>query len=126
MKVFFFCVLFVCVGAVVFLWLLSILARIKFAYWLIAVNVGLIWFFAKISVGTDPMLSACTWLLVAGVVNLVLIYAHAQSSTVEGRMQMYKEIKAQEDYDNKYRNYVQEEKDRKANKGTIEYTEKKR
>ena len=41
-------------------------------------------------------------------------------------MQMYKEIKAQEDYDNKYRNYVQEEKDRKANKGTIEYTEKKR
>lgn len=126
MKAFFFCVLFVCVGAVVFLWLLSILARIKFAYWLVAVNIGLIWLFAKISVGIDLMLSACTWLFVAGVANLVLIYAHAQSSTVEGRMQMAREIKAQEDYDNKYRNYVQEEKDRKAKKGTIEYTEKKR
>lgn len=126
MKAFFFCVLFVCAGAVVFLWLLSILARIKFAYWLVAINIGLIWLFAKISVGTDPMLSACTWLFVAGVANLVLIYAHAQSSTVEGRMQMAREIKAQEDYDNKYRNYVQEEKDRKAKKGTIEYTEKKR
>lgn len=126
MKVFFFCVLFVCVGAVVFLWLLSILARIKFAYWLVAVNIGLIWFFAKISADTDPMLSACTWLLVAGVVNLVLICAYTQSSTVEGRIQMYKEIKAQEDYDNKYRNYVQEEKDGKAKKGTIEYIEKKR
>lgn len=107
------------------LWLFSVLARLGFGLWMFVINLGLLGLFASMANegGTNSSMVACVYLLVAGIINLVVISAHRQISTKEGQEEMLRQIEAQKEYDRKYRNYVQEAKDKK---GTIEFTEKKR
>lgn len=107
------------------LWLFSVLARLGFGLWMFVLNLGLLGLFASAAneSGANGGLTACAYLFIAGIINLVMISAHRQISTKEGREEMLRQIEAQKEYDRKNRNFVQEAKDKK---GTIEYTEKKR
>lgn len=107
------------------LWLFSVLARLGFGLWMFVLNLGLLGLFASAAneSGANDGLTACAYSFIAGIINLVMISAHRQISTKEGREEMLKQIEAQKEYDRKNRNFVQEAKDKK---GTIEYTEKKR
>ena len=124
MNGFIFC-LFVVVGIFCgVLWLFSILAKLGFGLWMFIINLSLLGLFASIANEgeADSGMAACVCLFVAGIINLVVISAHRQISTKEGREEMLRQIEAQKEYDRKNRNFVQEAKDKK---GTIEYTEKK-
>ena len=117
-----FIVLFIFCGV---LWLFSVLARLGFGLWMFVLNLGLLGLFASAAneVEASSGLTVCTYLFIAGIINLVMISAHRQISTKEGREEMLRQIEAQKEYDRKNRNFVQEAKDKK---GTIEFTEKKR
>lgn len=125
MNEFCFGILFVLFAFCCFLLLFVMLAKLSFGAWMIIVNSGLFIMFGSIISDNDVngVGAACLYLFVASIINLVMISAHYQISTKEGREEMYRQINAQKEYDRKYRNYVQEAKDKK---GTIEYTEKKR
>ena len=92
---------------------------------MLVLNLGLLGLFASAANegGTNSGMTACAYLFVVGIINLVMISAHRQISTKEGQEEMLRQIEAQKEYDRKNRNFVQEAKDKK---GTIEYTEKKR
>lgn len=107
------------------LWLFSVLVRLGFGLWMVVINLGLFGLFGSVAgdSGANDSMMACVYLFVAAIINLVVISAHRQISTKEGREEMLKQIEAQKEYDRKNRNFVQEAKDKK---GTIEYTEKKR
>lgn len=107
------------------LWLFSVLVRLGFGLWMLVLNLGLLGLFASAANegGANGGLTACSYLFIAGIINLVMISAHRQISTKEGREEMLRQIEAQKEYDRKNRNFVQEAKDKK---GTIEFTEKKR
>lgn len=66
----------------------------------------------------------CIWLFVAVLLNITVLSTMHELDTPEGRNNIKRRNKAQDDYDNKYRNYVKERKESK--KGTIEFDEIKR
>lgn len=107
------------------LWLFSALATFGFGFWMVVINLGLFGLFGSVAgdSGANDSMMACVYLFVAAIINLVVISAHRQISTKEGREEMLRQIEAQKEYDRKNRNFVQEAKDKK---GTIEYTKKKR
>lgn len=125
MNGFCFGILFVLFAFCCVLLLFFVLAKLSFSAWMILVNLGLLIAFGSIvnNNEVDGIGTACTYLFIVCIINLVMVSAHYQISTKQGREEMYKQINAQKEYDCKYRNYVQEAKDKK---GTIEYTEKKR
>lgn len=125
MSAFLFCAMFACAIFVGVIRLLAVLDKLGFGLWMVIINLGLLGMFASLAndMGSSGAGVACVYLFIAVIINLVMISAHAQISTEEGREEMRRQLKAQKEYDSKNRNFVQEAKNKK---GTIEYTEKKR
>lgn len=79
-----------------------------------------LWFLLVLPCG-QIALGTVIWFVIGAIVNMCIEHGNKAIDTEEGREQAIKQNKAQDDYDNKYRNYARE---RESKKGTIEFIKK--